>query len=347
MREVGRAPFFIIGLPRSGTTLLSVMLANHPEVCLGASSVGMALVRAYRRFLHRLQRGKKSPEEVFRSVLQESYKKRLLPLFGGEKWLADRELFPDFLERQLRVFAERQGKSLWGDKTPDLNFHLAEIDQMLPSARFIHLVRDPRSNALSLHRRQHYDLALAAQRWREINGLAEAQAVLYGGDRFLSVKYEDLLLDTERVMRRVCAFLGLAFDESVLKPGKEEEFLAGKAYVKAELQKEKVFSWKEHLSRREVLKIERIVGRFMLKAGYKPLCWRPDQGEKPLSAWQLFWLKERLMWRMLFRGRREQMIDRRLVLRYVPFSMRIRNFVFGHAKAVFSDGFLRLFGYRD
>ncbi len=347
MSEKNLTPFFIVGLPRSGTTLLSVMLGNHPEVYLSGNSVGMALARAYRRFLYRMQERKGSLEEIFQLVLEDSYQKRLLPLFGHEPWLSEQEVLSSFLERSVLAFAERQGKRLWGDKTPELNFHLAEIDQLMPSAKFIHLVRDPRSNALSLHRRQHYDLVLAAQYWRELNTLAQAQQHLYGRDRFLPVRYEDLLLNSESVMRRVCAFLHLDFHPAVLQPGEQLSEQEGRAYVKPSLQKHKVDSWKAALSEKQLFRIEQIVGSSMLAFGYEPVCWSLFRKEKPLSPRAKFWYKERLMWRMLFKGHREQMINRQLIRKHIPLFVRIKNFVFAHAKAFFSEDFLRLFGYRD
>jgi len=343
--STGKPPFFIIGVPRSGTTLLSVMLSNHPEVYVDGDSVGMPLARLYRRYLRGNCASNADEAGAFlQKLLARSYKGRLQRLTEGVLWDAGSESLQEFFFRAVCAFAERQGKKMWGDKTPELNFYLQEIIQLFPDAKFIHLLRDPRPNAWSLHQRQLYPLPLAAQYWREINGMACAQRNLLGADRFLILKYEDLLQYPRESMEEVCSFLGLPFVEEVLDPGKNISTLSADAYVKPKLDATRLEAWKEKMTTSQIREVERIVADLMLELNYTPEYIREAS---PLSPLRIFLLRRRLMRKMLFTGKRFQMVGRKWAMQKIPFSRRLKNFFFGSLKQVFSKDFLRVFGYKD
>ncbi|MCB0682243.1 MAG: sulfotransferase, partial [Saprospiraceae bacterium] len=142
-----KAPFFIVGVPRSGTTLLSVLLSNHPQVYIDGESVGISIaenMEKYKRlFAYRPGRGQRA---VLTQVIRDSYKQRLEKLLDYEQLDQYADL-RDFFHRSVNRRAEEHGKLLWGDKTPELIFDLPQLLQVFPDARFLHVVRDARSNA--------------------------------------------------------------------------------------------------------------------------------------------------------------------------------------------------------
>ena len=343
--STGRPPFFIIGVPRSGTTLLSVMLGNHPEVYVGGDSVGMPLARLYRRYLRGKCASNANEAAAFlQKLLARSYKGRLQRLTEGVVWDAGSESLQEYFSRAVCAFVEKRGKKMWGDKTPELNFQLEKIIQLFPDAKFIHLLRDPRPNAWSLHKRQLYPLPLAAQYWREINSMACAQRNLLGPDRFMVLRYEDLLQNPRDSMEKVCSFLKLPFVEEMLDPGKNASTLSANAYVKPNLDVTRLDAWKEKMSSSQIRKVECIVADLMLELGYTPEYIREA---KPLSPLRIFLLRRKLMRKMLFTGKRFQMVDRKWSVQKIPFSRRLKNFFFGSLKQIFSEDFLRVFGYKD
>jgi len=114
-----------------------------------------------------------------------------------------------------RLYAERQGKSRWGDKTPGYATKIRRIKRTLPEARFIHMIRDGRDVALSLRDR---DAGLSteqiARRWRHrINRTRRAAQHV---PDYLEIRYEDLVADPEATLRGICAHIELEYSPAML-----------------------------------------------------------------------------------------------------------------------------------
>lgn len=124
----------------------------------------------------------------------------------------------DVFEALIRhdVGAPADSDLVWGDKSPDYVRHIDLLAEVFPSARFVHIVRDARDRCLSIRRRNGASVTRAAQRW--VDGVTRArrdgQRV---PERYLEVRFEDLLADPERELRRCCDFLGLEFETEMLR----------------------------------------------------------------------------------------------------------------------------------
>jgi hypothetical protein len=131
--------------------------------------------------------------------------------------LADFDMASGF-RRFYRAYAHRFGKQRWGDKTPGYCRYLPAIAQLLPEARFIHLIRDGRDAALSLRRKWFSPgpgMGAQAQYWR--NNVATAIAQSGQVAHYLELRFEDLVRSPEAPLRRVCDFIELDFDASMLR----------------------------------------------------------------------------------------------------------------------------------
>jgi hypothetical protein len=205
--------FFVVGCPRSGTTLLSVFLDRHSRLCVPPET---AFLGEFARFLWLRNRAAVlkrlgdwpriadlglSPEEILSKV--------------GEQPLSRRAIFAAMLD----LYAERHGKPRCGEKTPRHLRYIPQIHSWFPNAKMICVLRDGRDVALSLAAMPWYRQGLrgAAQLWRSNLRLMEKAARQYP-DQFLIVQYETLVSQPEATTRTVMAFLGERFEPQQLSP---------------------------------------------------------------------------------------------------------------------------------
>jgi hypothetical protein len=123
----------------------------------------------------------------------------------------------DALRAFFELYAEKQGKPRWGDKTPIYINRMLLIQRALPEARFVHLIRDGRDAALSRAKRVLTDptpMPKVAQRWK--NRILRAREQADRLPHYLEVHYEDLVRETEPTLRKICEFIELEFDPAML-----------------------------------------------------------------------------------------------------------------------------------
>jgi hypothetical protein len=204
---------FVVGVPRSGTTLLRLMLDAHPALAV-------------------------PPETQFAPAIikacddQEVSAERVMEILVAHPRWADLELDPEAVLGRWRAiepltagdalrsiyvaYAERAGKPRWGDKSPPYLKYMLEIQGVLPEARFVHLIRDGRDVALSIRGLglAPEGAAEAAAWWRDRVSHARALAPLV--NHYLEVRFEDLVQEPERTLNRVCEFIELPWDPRML-----------------------------------------------------------------------------------------------------------------------------------
>jgi Sulfotransferase family len=204
--STGLAPApFVVGVGRSGTTLLRLMLDAHPELAIGPETQFVA------DLIHL--------EDPVGAILGS----RTWSDFGLDpdefaRRAADRDL-AGVLRAFYSLYAESQGKRRWGEKTPAYVRNMDSIAAVLPEARFVHLIRDGRDVALSRRKRgmgADKPMAKTATLWRRRIEDARRQA-LGLEDRYLELRYEDLVADPEPPLRRICEFIELDFDPAMLR----------------------------------------------------------------------------------------------------------------------------------
>jgi predicted Zn-dependent protease len=198
------APIFVVGLPRSGSTLIEQILASHSAVegTMELPEIG-AIARGFGRAARR------GHSAAYPEVLAKLDQNRLL------------ELGETFLERTQ--IQRRRGTPRFIDKMPNNFHHLGLIHLMLPNARIVDARRHPMAAGFSAFK-QHfargqafsYDLADVGRYYRFYVALmAHFDDVLPG--RVVRVIYEDMVADTEGETRRLLAALGLDFEPACLK----------------------------------------------------------------------------------------------------------------------------------
>jgi hypothetical protein len=197
MARMDGGPIFIVGSMRSGSTMLRLVLDSHPRIAIGGETGFMGALLATRRIP-----GWKHGAEWFGRIgwSEQELDARL------------REFYAGMFERH----AQSQGKSRWGDKTPFHTSHMQEMAEVFPDAVFVGIVRHPGAVAASLHRSFHYAFDEAVAYWCDVNReMLTAAGDL--GDRFTLCRYEDLLRDTEAVLRELMPAVGETFDDALLR----------------------------------------------------------------------------------------------------------------------------------
>lgn len=208
VRSDGPQPIFIIGFPRSGTTLLEQMLSAHPDIAAGDE---LPLIGQLADHSPRLLG---SPG---------AYPKSL-----SELWLGDRAGFIDsmrdqYLNEAAQIGALDPSKRWFTDKMPLNETHLGLIHLLFPQSPILHLVRHPLDVVLSVFSNAlthgfHCAAALdsTAAHYALIAELIAHYRAVLPGLRYHAVRYEDLVADPERTVRAALAFIGAPFDAATL-----------------------------------------------------------------------------------------------------------------------------------
>jgi Sulfotransferase family len=278
---------FVVGVARSGTTLLRLMLDAHPQLAIPPET----------HFIPRVIRACDGPEP-HAAVLAEITGHRRWPDFGldadalRERLESHRRLTPGAAMREFYgLYAQKHGKSRWGDKSTNYIRQMKSISRILPEARFVHLIRDGRDVALSLVA-VHFGptgVAEAAEKWR--GEIVKARRQAEHLRHYIELRYEDLIGDPEPVLRRVCDATDLPWDDAMLRyqeraGGRIAEIVrdfdraeggtitagvraAHQENVSKPLQSDRAARWRTEMPAAEVAVFEGIAGDVLDELGYE------------------------------------------------------------------------------
>lgn len=281
--------FFIIGNPRSGTTLFRLMLNKHSQ--MNVPPEAGFLVWLYKDFG---DSNFKNGYKDFLNALQLTSK--------IESWKLDfEELGKYLLEKKPKIFSAvmdeiyefysqfvlKKDVSIYGDKNNYYLNHINLLHDMYPHAKFLHIIRDGRSVAASYKgvMEKNIDFKYApklptnieaiAKEWKTNIEKIESSFVDLPNDLTMTIRYEDLVLDTQNVLTDVCTFLSIQYEEEMMEyyKTKEEdglepkEYLAWKSKNLQPIQKEEAQKYKQ-LPMEDLVAFENIAGDFLDKYRY-------------------------------------------------------------------------------
>jgi hypothetical protein len=215
MSEASQTPVpFVVGVGRSGTTMLRLMLDAHPQLTIPPETHFVP------DLIEMFESVPVTPDMVYERLVEDRRWEDFH--LDAEALRARLETVEPFdIEPALRTFyelyAEKEGKPRWGEKTPNYVDRMAQISAVLPEARFIHLIRDGRDVAMSRIKRSLKDpppMARVARNWKRRIKRAQREGAKL--DHYLELRYEDLVMDTEGVLRQICEFIELEFDSAML-----------------------------------------------------------------------------------------------------------------------------------
>lgn len=273
-------PIFIVGAPRSGTTMLRYMLSAHPRIYIPPES----------NFMTRLlplppdaPLSREQAVELFTAV--RTYKVFFRDWHGAKP---DAAAFVDALPDRKPAtllhclyaqYAQQHGAVRWGDKSPIYTSHVAELARLFPTAQFVHIVRDGRDVALSMlnayqGRRFFYvDLCFATRSWQRRVRSARRAGQALGQDRYLELRYEQLTAVADPTLHTVCDFLGEPFDPAMLHPDRMADRQYHSKGVHAATRRppntRSVGRWRTEMSPADQRLFEAMAGDFLAELGYE------------------------------------------------------------------------------
>jgi hypothetical protein len=268
-------PLILLGVSRSGTTLLRVILDRSPGVAVPDESFFVPLLaRRHGRTID----AERFLDDVSRIPTIRDWGGVSVADVAGR--IRSGMLTGEAIAAIYESYADAAGKPRWGDKTPMYMRHLTLLEELFPNAQYVHLIRDGRDAALSFlqmpegtftrtwaHPRTPAQFACL---WRREVGDARVLGRRVGEARYLEVRYEELVADSESVVRGICVFAAIPFERTMLD-------YAGVVDVSAKPHQQRLLtpptsgvrSWRQDMSTEDAAAFESIAGDLLAELGYE------------------------------------------------------------------------------
>jgi hypothetical protein len=243
-----RGPIFIVSPMGTGSTLLRLILDSHRNIGLPHETGFMRIYTAIRFIPFKL---------------------------SGRAWAhrlgwTDEELDEEarrFFDRIFMRYAEQHGKQRWGEKTPQHTWHVGKMARVFPDSVFIGIVRHPGAATASNMRRFGHSVKWGTGHMRRYLKEVARQGALRP-DRMVILRYEDLVLQPEQVMRELLEWLGEPWDDAVLEHHtiqgqREHDRIEGLSRADEPINAERITRWTQEIDEAD----QRLVRRRLRRVG--------------------------------------------------------------------------------
>ena len=274
MTRLSERPFFVVGNPRSGTTLLRFILSSHPRLYIPSETGFIPFLEVDHTAHLSLDETRVVLDRIGSLNREWSDLVDEVPAFYGtltEPTLAH------VLDRLYHKQIIEQGAVRWGDKTPSYVRYLPTLFDIFPSAQFVHVIRDGRDAALSAqkkwgNRRWYMDMYYLLRNWVRHVERGRAAGLAMPADAYLEVRYEDLVKDPEAVVQQICHFLGEEFMPDLLdhtRLARKQIGPAGHVEVRQPISTTSAQRWRTEMSEFEKRMADRVAGSTLSALGYE------------------------------------------------------------------------------
>lgn len=277
------SPFFVLGNPRSGTSMFRLMLNSHPGIVVPPEC-------GFLEWLSEEYSGKSLGPALYERFARDVYCSKKFSTWGMgfEELLGFIETASPKNYRELCLsiylcYAMKKDKSpiMVGDKN---NYYIEKVqvvDSLFPESKKIFIIRDGRDvacsyralnkkNARSIYYpKLSYSIKEIAEEWKTNAKTAHA----YQARGALVIRYEDLLLDAEEKLREVCGYLSMPYDEVMLRfhenNDEPEGFLEWKGKTKQAVQSDNKGKYRDILSDAQIREFEDVASEMLVTYGYE------------------------------------------------------------------------------
>ena len=257
--------------------MLRLMLNNHPRLAIPHETVFIT------QFHRKLQEyGDLANAENRQALLKDI---AAHPLVVRGKLIPDKDAvlaqqlhsYAGLIDAIMTSYAGSQGKLRWGDKTPYYTPDIDVLNSIFPRAKFIQVLRDGRDVALSQRKIEwcSNNSFRLAHDWMWKTMICHKVGKVLGADRYLELRYEELVHDPEFSLRRACAFLGEDFDGRMLQYHETAESVVPSESLKWHRNSvrppdaSKIYAWKTALPQSDRIIFEEIAGETLEYFGYE------------------------------------------------------------------------------
>jgi len=272
-------PIIVVGNPRSGTTMLQLMLHAHPRIAIPPET--RFVLAAYRE---RREFGDLSIADNRRALARRIVDRRETRFcdlgLDAEEVVERIAAAPGTLGSVLgtifQQYAARFGKPRWGDKRPAYVHNVDLLLRLFPDAQFVNIVRDGRDCVASLkemswHRK---DIYATVASWARAVDDARRAARRLGPSQWHELRYEDLVADPHGKLTELCEYLGEDYDPAMAEPSAVAKvavpsFKTWHARTHGAVTTERVQSWQTRLTEDEIALCEAALGSRLVAHGYE------------------------------------------------------------------------------
>jgi len=220
-------PFvFVVGCPRSGTTLLQRMLNNHPDLTVANDT--HFIMRAVKRTLRKQPEPFLTDELVQQVLSYHRFRRMGLEDADVAQAALNCNSYSKFVSRLYSLRAEKRGKTLSGEKSPDFCRKIPALHRLFPQAKFIHIIRDGRDTSASAigwatktkgpgrwSLWAQDPVASCAFWWCWQAGTGVEQGRPLGERVYHEIKYEELVADAPALLSEAADFLQIPYSEKM------------------------------------------------------------------------------------------------------------------------------------
>jgi Sulfotransferase family len=272
-------PIIVVGCPRSGTTMLQLMLHAHRDIAIPPET--RFVLTAYRERRSFGDFRDPARRRAFARWIVDRPESRFKDLGLPAEDIVERiTAGPPTMGSALAIifqqYAARFGKSRWGDKRPSYIQNLHVILRLFPDAQIINIVRDGRDCVASLkemswHRLDIYGTIAV---WARAVDEARRAARRLDADQWFELRYEDLVADPQPWLTKMCEFLDVPYDAAMTAPQELADVAVPKfktwhKRTHAPVSTERVQSWRQRLTAEELALCEAALGSRLESYGYE------------------------------------------------------------------------------
>jgi hypothetical protein len=322
------APIFIVGCPRSGTTLLRNLLRAHPHLTFPGES----------HFIPKFYKAYGNPPDA-RTACQLAT--TILNLQWVRRWglslaptdFAHYRSYAQMVVRLYEEWARQEHKPRWGDKTPQYVTDLPLLVTLFPGCKIVHIYRDGRDVALSWLRVNlgPANVFTAAMAWKYFVTAGRRAGTCLPPSTYREIRYETLLTQPQETLEQLCAFLDEPFCPDILTPNAlllpNRSRMLGKRSAlnvsNAEIVSTHTGLWQHQMSATDKILFESIAGDVLTALGYET----EGRIRHISKAEQLFWQMHQTFWWFLGRlntSDKRAWLKTDLLLRWVELRARLK-----------------------